>query len=230
MTANRLAIVMSLCVLCACQSSRPRIVDHPPTDANFLLPSSFSQQTTVAELKARFGSANVKVIEDSDTNSGWGPSVVLFPKDPTHRAYVSFHDPKTTTGVAEISVRDPSSLWRGKHGVHIGMSLAELQWVNGKSFSFAGFDSLGRGWAHDGWSPALDENDAKLGTLDVGEDEHMYFGVELGLRGPLSEIPADAYPHDEPWVSSDDPRYPRLGQLVVVTGIHATTSLDDEWE
>jgi hypothetical protein len=132
------------------------------------------------------------------------------------------------TGVASIMVRDAGSLWRGKHGVHVGMSLADLRKANGKPFYFSGFDDEHRGWIRDQWSPALDD-DATLGALDVGENEHMYFGVDLGVRGGGKEIPATAYPQEDS-TSSDDPRYPRLGEIVEVTAISAYTSLDDEWE
>ena len=38
-----------------------------------------------------------------------------------------------------------------------------------------------------------------------------------------------AWPRDES-VSSDDPRWPGLGESVVVTGFSAWSSLDDEWQ
>ena len=71
----------------------------------------------------------------------------------------------------------------------------------------------------------VDDKDDQLGAFDVAADEHMSFGVDLHLRG---EPPADAYPHDEASDSSDDPLYPRLGELAYVSGFEATTSLDDE--
>ncbi|HEY0660833.1 MAG TPA: hypothetical protein VGD21_05900, partial [Lysobacter sp.] len=156
-------------------------------------------------------------------------SVVLFPEDPTRRAFVGFHDAENLSDLQSISVRDAGSRWRGKRGVHVGMSFAELRKVNGKPFWFSGFDSEHRGWVRDQWSPALDDDDATLGALDVEEDDHMYFGVDLGLRGEAKDIPANAYPSDDS-ISSDDPRYPRLGEIVEVTAISATTSLDDEWD
>lgn len=225
----RFALMIGLCLLCACRSHRPQSVDDLPADAAFVPPGTFSQHTTVADLDARFGKANVKIVSVPD-GDGTSRSVVLFLDDPTRRAQVSFHDAAALSDLASISVRDAGSRWRGKHGVHIGMSFAELRRLNGKRFFFAGFDRQHRGLAHDQWSPALDDDDGKLGAFDVGEDEHTYFGVELGLRGQIKDIPVDAYPHEDASVSSDDPRYPRLGELVEVTGMNATTSLDDEWD
>lgn len=200
---------------------------HTPVDTTALvLPGGFSQATTIAELQAQFGAANVQIVEKAEPE--WGdPGVVLFPNDSTRRAYVSFHEPKSRTDVARIEIRDADSRWRGKHGVHVGMTLAELRRVNGKPFMLSGFDEERRGAVQDAWSPAVNEDDATLGALDVAEGEHMYFGVDLGLK---RDAPADAFPHDEVQISSDDPAYPRLGEIVVVTGFNATTSLDDEWE
>jgi hypothetical protein len=246
----RFAMACALCVPCMLQSNgfqssgsyalaeaappqaapsetTPASVGDAPADASFILPGTFSQRTTVADLEARFGKANVRIVEARDGTLA--RSVVLFADDPSRRAYVDFHDAIGLEGLRAIVVRDAGSRWRGKQGVHVGMSLADLRERNGKPFWFTGFDDQRRGWARDQWSPALDGDDGSLGALDVGEGEHMYFGVELGLRGAAKDLPVDAYPHDDS-VSSDDPRYPRLGELVGVTAIDATTSLDDEWE
>lgn len=198
----------------------------PPDDAAFVLPGDFSEQTTVADLEVRFGKANVRIVEAADNDGVRG--VVLFADDPTRRAHVFFHDAATLQRLQAIAVRDAGSRWRGKGGVHVGMSLAVLRERNGKPFHLNGFDSDGRGAVNDQWSPALGDDDGTLGALDVGEGDQMYFNVALGLRNDGSDVPADAYPHDDN-IASDDPRYPRLGELVEVIGFSATTSLDDEW-
>jgi hypothetical protein len=214
-------VTIALALLLACGNGAA------PDDALLVLPGAFGQRTTIADLEAMFGKANVKVgplpAEVSDARG-----VVLFPDDPTRRAYVTFHDADALTDVASIMVRDPGSRWRGKRGVHIGMSFAELGKLNGKPFVYSGFDEQRRGWAHGGWSPALSEDDATLGAFDVAEGDHMYFDVDLGLRG--NDIPADDYPHDDPSMSSDDPSYPRIGEIAEVIGFGGSTSLDDEWE
>ncbi|MEO6383731.1 MAG: hypothetical protein ABIO30_04660, partial [Thermomonas sp.] len=199
-----------------------------PIDASFVLPGPYAQATTLADLQTRFGAVNVKIIEPA--TSGEPRSVVLFPDDPSRRAYLQFHDDQALTALAHISVRDAGSRWRGKHGVRVGMTLAELQRLNGKLFYFSGFDELHRGWVRDQWSPSVDGDEGRPGKFDVADEDHMYFGVDLGPRATAEAIPASAYPHDENSVSSDDPRYPRLGELFVVTAFSGYTSLDDEWE
>lgn len=235
----RYALVFLFCALCAC---RPGAPSTPPStalpapavaqdvtdDAPLVLPGTFSEQTTVTDLETRFGKTNVKIIEQRGTDDARWRSVVLFADDPGRRALVSFHDSEALKGLQSISVNDTGSRWRGKHGVRVGMSFADLRRINGKPFFFDGFDSEHRGGARDQWSPAFGD-DATLGALDVDGGDHMYFGVDLGLRGDIKDVPGDAYPHDQS-ISSDDPRYPRLGELVVVTAINASTSLDDEWD
>jgi hypothetical protein len=207
------------------QATAPNPADPPANDAAFVLPGDFAQSTSLADLEARFGKANVQVAAAGEGDIYHG--VVLFPDDPTRRAYVEFYDTAPLGGVHAIWIRDSESIWRGKHGVHVGMRLAELRTTNAKPFYFNGFDGERRGWVHDAWSPALDGDDGSLGKLDVDEGEHMYFEVELGLRDgtPATDVPAD-----EASVSSDDPRYPRLGEVAEVAAFGATTSLDDEWE
>ena len=222
------------CLLAALLLSLPAWLDAAPPqpvagNASFELPGRFSEQTSVADLEGMYGKANMKVVEAIDDASGLQPGVVLFPDDPLRRAHVQFHDSEALAGLRSITVSDAGSVWRGKRGVHVGMPFSELRRRNAKPFWFSGFDSRHRGMAHDQWSPALDEDDGKLGALDVDGEDRMYFGVELGLRGQGQGIPADAYPGEGP-AFSDDPRYPRLGELVVVTAIVASTSLDDEWD
>jgi hypothetical protein len=195
--------------------------------ADFSLPGDYSEHTTVADFRARFGSDNVEVAPLSDTEDS-PRGLVLFPGDPSRRAYVAFHDEDALTGVAGITIRDRGSRWRGKQGVHVGMSFAELRRTNGKPFYFSGFDAALQGVVQDAWRPSLDADDDTLGALDVGPGEEMYFAVELGAPPAAAPIQASAYPHDEMSVSSDDVRFPRLGELFEVTAIRAFTSLDDE--
>jgi hypothetical protein len=201
-----------------------------PSDAEpgFVLPGDFAESTTLADLQERFGPHEVLVDESPQDDGGVRRRVILFPDEPARRAYVEFHDAEALAGVASISVRDRGSIWRGKGGVHVGMSLAELRRANGGPFFFSGFDELGRAWVRDQWSPALDDA-PRLGHLDVGSDDRMYFGVDLALTTPLAALPPGTVPRDDS-VSSDAPEYPRLDEFVEVAAIVASTSLDDEWE
>ena len=185
------AMLGLLCVACATPPDSAARVD----DALFVLPGPFSEQTTLADLQAYFGRANVRIVEPGD-NAG-ERRVVLFEADPSRRAFVEFHDAAKLAGVRSIAVRDAASRWRGKQGVHVGMSFAALQAANGKPFGYAGFDDSGRAWVHDQWSQSLDDSDSTLGRLDVGAGERMYFNVELALPDGGAGLPAGAYPRDD---------------------------------
>ena len=226
---TRVLTVLAGLFLTACKpGEKPAPVPHekattpePTGDAFFVLPGDYAQKTTVADLEARFGAANVR------KEIGAEARVTLFPDDPTRRAHLTFYE--GDNGLARISVTDPGSRWRSKRGVHVGMTLAKLRELNGKPFYYMGFDAQKRAFAHDAWSPSLNDDDATLGAFDVDENDHLYFDVELGV-GDVSRItkPTDL-PIDEQ-VSSDDKRYPHLGEAIVVTGFSARSSLDDEWE
>ncbi|MES2923501.1 MAG: hypothetical protein V4819_18240 [Verrucomicrobiota bacterium] len=198
-------------------------VESPAADKFIILPGDYSQKTTVADLEARFGKANV--LRETEP----APRVVLFPDDPTRRAFVTFHEAAEFKELAHISVSDPGSLWRGKHGAHVGMTFAKLRELNGKPFYYTGFDEQKRGGVHDSWSPSMSDDDSSLGAFDVAENDHLYFNVELGVGDPARIKGVADLPVDER-LSSDDPRFPNLGAVIVVTGIGASSSLDDEWE
>lgn len=220
----RFAICLLLVFPAACVAAEAAVTD---ASAGFVLPGDYSEQTSVADFVARFGKDNVRVVQ-SEEDGRIVRSLVLFPHDPARRAYVGFHDSAALQGVRMIAVRDRESRWRGKGGVRVGTTFAELRERNGKPFYLSGFDAQDDGVANDQWSPAPEGDDGSLGAMDVAEGEHMYFGVQLGLSAQAAPLPAGALPRDEN-VSSDDPRYPRMRELIEVTAINATTSLDDEW-
>lgn len=190
-------------------------------DRAFVLPGDYSQATTLADLQAAFGSANVQITETRE--------VVLFADDPTRRASVSFHDEEALQDLKSITVRDVGSHWRGKLGLAIGTPYAKLREANGKPFIIYRVDpDQPTGWVHDGWSPAIDGDEGRLGAFDVSEGEHMYFEVELGLPASSGPAPAVAWP-DNIGPLSDEPGLSALMESLVVTGFAARTSLDDEW-
>lgn len=220
-----LALLFAALLLGACASTPP--LDVASDDARFVLPGRFSELTTRADLEATFGTDNVSLVESHDDDGHLRRSLVLFAQDSRRRAFVTFHDDAELAQVASIEVRDAGSIWRGKRGVRIGMTLAEVRAINGKPFALFGFDERERATVRDQWSPAIGD-DATLGALDVADGERLYFGVEFGPRAhPPS--PRDAFPRNE-YLPSDDPRLDALGERAVVTAFSAWSSLDDEWQ
>jgi hypothetical protein len=183
-------------------------------EADLVLPGGFSEATTLADLEARFGAANVQIAEPRDG------SVLLFPEDPTRRATVRFWDEETLEHFSSITVTDAESRWRGKLGVRIGTTLGELRRLNGVEFWHTGFTSDGTATVRDWWN---------AGALDVAEGDQLYLGVDLAVRAGADAARAAALSADEPQISSEDPRFAELGDRAVVSAITAWSSLDDEW-
>lgn len=194
--------------------------------SSWVLPGRISEWTTREDFEAMFGAGEVQLVESRDDDGHLRRGLVLFPRNPRRRAHVAFHDDENLAGLASIEVRDADSLWRGKGGVRIGMSLAEVVAINGKRFGLSGFDEHRRLHARDQWSPAVGD-EATLGALDVDDGDRLYFGVEFGVRASAaarSDLPVHQY------LPSDDPRWPLLLEVAVVTAFSAWSSLDDEWQ
>ena len=115
------ALILGASVLAACgrssdQAAAPPAAPAPaasvvpaaslPSDAYLVLPGDYAQSTTVAELEARFGKSNVRQQTTPE------PRLVLYPDDPTRRAYLAFHEPEAFEELALISVVDAGSRWR----------------------------------------------------------------------------------------------------------------------
>ena len=216
-------VFLSACNPAEKPEKTPAASEAPNADAFLILPGDYAAKTTVADLEARFGAANV--LRETVPE----PQVVLFPEDPTRRAHIFFHDEEAFKDLARISVEDPGSLWRGKHGVHLGMTFAKVRELNGKPFYYDGFNGKKRAWVRDGWSPSLDDDDSTLGAFDTAENEHLYFEIEFG-PDDTSQLKSGTDLPDDEYLLSDDPRFPRLGERILVTQMSAWNSLDDEWE
>jgi hypothetical protein len=219
---KRAAVLPIAILVLACGHAAPP-EEAPPAAAaetGLVLPGTFSEQTTLADLQARFGAENVRVTEVSDGPDSTSFVALIYPDDPARRATARFWDGETMQHLASVTVTDPGSSWRGKLGIRIGTTFAELRSLNAAEFFYAGFYDDGSGSVRDGWN---------AGALDVVEGDALYFGIDLAIRPPPGVELGTVAPNGEPQLSSDDPRFPRVGELTVVTGLTAWSSLDDEW-
>ncbi len=64
---------------------------------------------------------------------------VLYPQDPKARLEFIWSDEKARRRPAVIRAKDQSS-WATANGIRIGMTLAEVEQMNGKPFKLSGFD------------------------------------------------------------------------------------------
>ncbi|MGY0505331.1 hypothetical protein [Luteimonas sp. e5] len=168
------------------------------------LPGALTADTTLQQLQARYGTDNVRVVDDlplaeGDTTRG----IVLFPEQPERRATLYFTDTAALAGLASVRVSDPGSLWHFASGVRIGMPLQELVTINAAPVTFYGLS-----WDYGG--RVADWNGGKLDPSagDIGE---------LGVRlEPAPSAGGDAYPEGDSEYRSDDARWPRLGSALQI--------------
>ena len=98
----------------------------------------FAKSVTHAGLVKAFGARNVALL---DVGIGEGETVtasVIFPRDKARRIEVLWIDEKARRNPAEIRT-GVESQWRTEHGIRRGMTLAEIEALNGRPFKLYGF-------------------------------------------------------------------------------------------
>lgn len=192
--------------------------DATPADAadpaNWRLPGQLSAATTEAWLRQRFGDGNVRVADVPGGEGETSRGILLFPDDPSRRAYLYFQDAQQLRGLSLVRVMDPGSRWRLDSGIGIGTPLSTLVAMNGKPIRFSGFD-----WDYGG---AI--SDWNGGRLEPAGDDPQRPLVRL----THGDAPPRSYPMGDAVFSSDDPRYPRLGDVVSVGEIGMSFPGEDD--
>lgn len=98
----------------------------------------WSPETTEKELIAQFGRANVKRDNVYVAEGTEEPGTILFPNDPKRRVEIVWRN-KNKYARPEWLRIPRESRWSA-FGVRPGMTLAQLQSLNGRAFIFSGFD------------------------------------------------------------------------------------------
>lgn len=84
------------------------------------------------------------------------PGLVLFPDDPSRRAYVYWRDTVGLTEPARLLIIDAETRWQIPLGLTIGTTLEDLELLNGRPFRFGGLDWDYGGGVYDWDGGALD--------------------------------------------------------------------------
>lgn len=134
----------------------------------------FAKDTTHAKLVTEFGAKNV-AFKDVDASSDVKTqATVIFDDDPTRRVVVYWKDNKTRARPASISIEAPST-WTGPGGVRNGLTLKDIEKLNGGGFDMKGFGGIGGG-----------EISGLKGPLaDVAGDCALKIRLEPGIANPL---------------------------------------------
>jgi len=191
-------------------------VDTP--DNAFVLPGALGPDTDVAALRRLFGGSNVRVGEVPGPEGTTAQGVTLFADDPSRRAYLYFQNETEGAGLALVNIKDRPSRWALDSGVRPGMSLSELLALNGKPVKLMGFD-----WDYGGYI-----SDWHGGRLARKQGDMVRRGVRLDTREANNGHPTGSYPSGDGEFNSDDPRYPRLGEIAEVGEISVSFPGEDD--
>ncbi|ALN84708.1 hypothetical protein LC55x_1417 [Lysobacter capsici] len=243
LVASRAAVALSLCVLlsaCERQAATPQpapAVKATPSPAapaqaapsiaaepaaqvvsDYILPGALAPDVGPERLKQLFGAANVRIDDHMPGPEGEEfRGVILFADDPTRRAVLHYQDEQQLRGLAFVSVREPDTRWRLDNGIVMGMRLSELVRLNGKPIRFSGM-----GWDYGG--TITDWNGGKLASRD---GDPVMRGARLG-QVPDPSMQADAVPSSDADYASDDPKFPRQGELLRVEELSVSFPGEDD--
>jgi len=96
-----------------------------------------ARDTDEARVIELFGRANVAFQEVPGAEGETAMATVVFPNDARNRLDISWYDERRRPATITIGGR---SQWTAPKGLKIGMTLAEVQALNGKPFQLSGFD------------------------------------------------------------------------------------------
>ena len=132
----------------------------------------FARSVTHASLVKAFGKRNVAILSVGTGEGETEKASVIFPRDKTRRIEVLWRNEKTRRNPAEIRL-GVESQWRTAQGIRRGMTLAEVEALNGRPFKFYGF-----GFDYGGTT--LDWNGGTLATQDGGCTLSLRFMMREG--------------------------------------------------
>ena len=102
----------------------------------------FAKDTSHLKLAMTFEAKNI-TFADVDAEGGTKvPASVLFPTDPKRRLEVWWSNPAERSGLYLIDIHGKST-WTAPGGMKLGLTLAQLEKLNGKPFKLKGFDKSG---------------------------------------------------------------------------------------
>jgi hypothetical protein len=146
--------------------------------------SPVTVETSEADLRQRYGSASVEStriqIGEGETMAG----TVIYPGDSLRRAEIVWQDSLNRRRPARVILRGSQSRWQVNHGISLGTSLEELERLNGRPFTLAGF----------GWDYAGIVTDWKGGSLDgalAGVKLYLDPGPAQYESAPYSQVLGD---------------------------------------
>jgi hypothetical protein len=167
---------------------------------------AFAKHSGHLRLAQVYGVHNVDFTQVSGDDGSTMMASVLFPNDPKRRLEVLWDDDAQREGTRMIVIEGQST-WVAQKGVRLGLTLAALEKLNGKTFSLMGFDKGGMAIVSD-W------NGGALGLLTDG----CRIGVQLKPDPKATPTALGAAPPDKEFASNDPAiraAKPIVGEIIV---------------
>jgi len=120
----------------------PKPPAAPATPRTVTCSESFGKDSNHLKLAMGFGFKNVTTTDVVAENGTKVAASVLFPDDPQQRLEVWWTNAVSHSGIYLIVIGGKSD-WTAPGGLRLGLTLAELEKLNHKSFKLKGFDKSG---------------------------------------------------------------------------------------
>jgi hypothetical protein len=143
----------------------------------------FARDSSHAKLASAFQSRNVAFTQVDASSGGKVMASVLYGKDPKRRLEVWWSKPASRSDTHLIVINGQSD-WIAPGELHLGLTLAELEKLNGKPFKLSGFDK-------DHVATLSDWNGGQLAALAGGCKVGISLRADPKTAAALGDLPAD---------------------------------------
>jgi hypothetical protein len=161
----------------------------PPVAAEWrIVPSRsagpLTSESSEADLRQRYGPEMVSSTRIQIGEGETMPGTVLFPGDSLRTAEIIWADSVRRSRPTRFILRGSRSLWQTAEGISLGTTLQELERLNGRPFTLAGF-----GWDYGG--VVIDWAGGALHTALAGVKLYLDPGPEQYRSAPYSQVLGD---------------------------------------
>jgi hypothetical protein len=147
-------------------------------------PGPISRSTSEADLRRHYGPSAVKGSRIEIGEGETAPGAVIYPADSLRRAEIIWQDTLERRRPARVILRGDQSKWQVSRGISLGTSLRELEQLNGKPFTLAGF-----GWDYAG--AVTDWNKGALDSVLAGVMLYLDPGPAQYESAPYAQVLGD---------------------------------------
>jgi hypothetical protein len=158
--------------------------------------SAFDSTIGAEPLAQRYGAGNVSTEAVSLGEGFVSTGTVLFPTDSTRRVEIAWKDTAGQHMPLFVRIRGDSSAWETPQGLTLGLSLLDVERLNGRPFQLFGFAFDGSGFVSswsggtlDGASSATCSMRARLDPTVEGPEAEQWFQQLQGEKEFSSDHP-----------------------------------------